>query len=96
MIVNSRTDHSGAEIYCDVFTTIKMTQEVSEANSTIFDAGAAQAGTAMLHVPVEFANAQACKVFIVGASTEEGQELQCVEYAFSTVHNPRRSRSHAS
>ena len=63
-----------------------MTQEVSEANRTIFDAGAAQAGAAMLHVPVDFANAQACKVFIVGTRTEEGQELQCVEHAFGACY----------
>jgi hypothetical protein len=59
-----------------------MAQEVSEADSAIFDGGASEPLTTMLQVRVDLVSAQARKALLVGAGTKGAQEAQRVRRPF--------------
>jgi hypothetical protein len=47
-----------------------MAQEVSKTDGVVLDGGASQPGTTLLQVRIDVANAQSCKILLIGARPE--------------------------
>jgi len=65
-----RSDDGAAEIGSGSPATVQMAQEVSKTDGVVHDGGASQPGTTLLQVRIDVANAQPCKILLIGARPE--------------------------